>query len=166
MFRVFLGLGSNLGDRVSYISNAVREISEIDAIRSVSSLYETEPVGYKNQPGFLNLVIEIETALKPPELLKQLQAIEKRVGRTNQAHLRPREIDIDILLYEKLVYENHDLIVPHPELQNRRFVLEPLCEISSDVIHPTLHESIGSLLNRCPDTSQVVRSPVSLPIEL
>ena len=166
MFRVFLGLGSNLGDRVSYLSKAVRELSEITAIQSLSSLYETEPVGYKNQPEFLNLVLEIETPLKPLELLKQLQAVEKRVGRTNRVHLRPREIDIDILLYEKLVHENQDLIVPHPELQNRRFVLEPLCEIAPGVIHPTLHESVASLLSRCPDTSRVVRLPVSLPVEL
>ncbi len=165
MFRVFLGLGSNLGNRLLHLSDAIGRISETIHVRIFSSVYETEPVGYKHQSEFFNLVTEVETSLKPPELLRQLKAIEEQVGRKHTVHLRPREIDIDILLYEGLVYKDHLVTIPHPQLQDRRFVLEPLCEIAADVIHPVLKETVSSLLSHCSDTSRVMRLPLSLTVE-
>ena len=164
MYRVLLALGSNLGNRLLYLSDAVGRISEIARVRSLSSVYETEPVGYKHQPEFFNLVIEVETSWKPPELLHQLKTIEEQIGRKHRVHLRPREIDIDILLYQGLVYKDHFVIIPHPELPNRRFVLEPLCEIAPDVIHPQLKKTVSSLLSHCSDANRVMRLSLSLPV--
>jgi len=127
-------------------------------VKTVSSVYETEPVGYKDQAAFLNVVVEIETDEHPPKLLRRLQHIEERVGRTHKVHLQPREIDIDILLYEGLSYRDALVAVPHPEFTERRFVLEPLNEIAPEVKHPVLAKTVSQLLEICPDTSAVVRT--------
>lgn len=157
MFRVFLGLGSNLGDRLSYVSHALQEIAKVVTVRAISSVYETEPVGYKPQPEFLNLVMEVETPFDPQSLFKKLKVIETAVGRQHNEHMKSREIDIDILLYVGLKYSDESVTVPHLELHNRRFVLEPLNEIAFEVIHPMLNATISVLLHQCSDGSRVVR---------
>lgn len=157
MYRVFLGLGSNLGDRQSYIVNALEEISKIGHIRTMSSIYETEPVGYKPQPEYLDQVVELETPLDPPTLFKHIKEIEETVGRKHKEHMKPREIDIDILLYEGLSYRDEMIAIPHVKLHYRRFVLEPFNEIAPDVRHSVLNTTISTLLDRCTDRSRVVR---------
>lgn len=162
-FRVFLCLGSNLGDRLGYLTRAAGELAKIVRIRSVSSVYETEAVGDTSQPKFLNVVLEVETQLMPPDFIRELKAIEKRVGRKDPRHLRPREIDIDILMYHGWSYEDNSVCVPHPELERRRFVLEPLSEIAPRAIHPIHGQTVSVMLRHCHDRSRVMRTFHMLP---
>ncbi len=157
MFRVFLGLGSNIGDRRSFLMNAVEEIRKFATVLRSSSIYETEPWRMSDTKSFYNMALEIETTLHPGVLLTKLKAIEKKLGRSAQSHMKPREIDIDILLYGGPTIQNDNISVPHPELHLRRFVLEPLCEIDSTLIHPSFGKPIKILLDDCPDTSTVVK---------
>ncbi len=133
----FLGLGSNMGERESYLDAARQELtcSEVRIIR-VSSLYETEPVGYTDQGWFLNQVVKVETTLDPEELLSFIHEIENKLGRKRLIRWGPRVIDVDILLYENLVLDTPDLIIPHPRMYERSFVLIPLQEIAPDLVHP------------------------------
>jgi len=153
MHRVFLGLGSNIGDRLNFISNAVTEIRNNKAVKFVksSSVYETEPWGVEKQNLFLNIVIEICTALKPDELLKFIKEIEPVLGRVARKKWTEREIDIDILFYDDLIINKKGLNIPHPEIQNRNFVLIPMNEIAPDFIHPVLKKKISELTVMSPD---------------
>jgi len=137
-YRVFIGLGSNLGDRHGFLAMAAAGLKEIRDTRVVwySSVYESDPVGKTDQPSFLNAVAEAGTRLTPPELMEELRAVEPAVGRVNRERWGPREIDLDILLYDGLVHQDERLRVPHAELERRRFVLVPLREIAPDVVHP------------------------------
>ncbi len=148
--KAFIGLGSNLGDRRKNIESTIEELkrSNLVEIIKISSLYETEPLGGPPQDKFLNGVVEIETELPPHALLELLKAVEKKLGR-NYFGLRwgPREIDLDILLYGDLIIDESDLKVPHPSMQLRHFVLEPLCEIAPEAIHPILKKSIAGLFS-------------------
>lgn len=162
MYHAFLSLGSNLGDRERYLQKALRALESVGGIRAISSVYETEPVGYADQPSFLNMVLELETEFDPGQLFRRLKEIEDKVGRRHREHLREREIDIDILLYEGFSYADEAIIVPHAALHRRRFVLEPFHEIGPSVKHPTLNETITSLLVKCEDASNVVRTTASL----
>lgn len=162
MYRVFLGLGSNVGDRVKFLSMAVDELKKKIQIVSLSSIYETEPVGIKNQREFYNMVVEGRTELKPSELFQAVKVIEHHLGRKENTHLMPREIDIDILLYDGYVYHDIMLNVPHTEMKHRRFVLEPFDEIAPDVLHPGSKKTIKTLLAACNDRSKVVRTTHSL----
>lgn len=146
MINVYIGLGSNLGNKEENIRKAIDLMREKSKILKISSLYETEPVGYKEQDWFLNCAIEIETELKPHELLKFLLSIEKRLGRIRKIKNGPRAIDLDILFYSNRIINKNDLIVPHPRLHKRLFVLEPLKEICPDLIHPNLDVSIRKML--------------------
>lgn len=165
-FRVFLSLGSNVGDRLAYLTAAAREINHIAPIRSVSSVYETEPVGNKKQPRFLNLVLEVETLFMPPDLLVELKAIENRIGRKDRGAGQAREIDIDILMYHGWTYEDRNVAVPHPEMERRRFVLEPLSEIAPRAIHPIHGQTVTTMLRHCHDPSRVMRTLFMLPENL
>ncbi len=151
MTQVFLGLGSNLGDRKKNIQDAVRRIQErgIAGGIKVSSLYETEPEGVKKQPLFLNGVLEMETDLSPQELLAALKSIEKQGGRKKGWKWGPRIIDLDLLLYGDLVMKEEDLEVPHPLLAERPFVLIPLAEIAPEFVHPVLKKTISGLRDKC-----------------
>jgi len=120
-----------------------------------SSVYETEPVGFLQQPWFYNMVIQIDTDRDPRALLQYCQQIELRLGRTREIFKGPRTIDIDILFYGDLTVQQPDLIIPHPEIPNRRFVLEPLNEIAPDLVHPGIDKRISELLLVCVDTSTV-----------
>jgi 2-amino-4-hydroxy-6-hydroxymethyldihydropteridine diphosphokinase len=123
----------------------------------ISSLYETEPVGFLSQPWFLNIALEIRTALSPRELLATCREIETGQGRIRTFQGAPRTLDVDILLYGGQIIKEPDLQIPHPRMAQRRFVLEPLAEIAPQIIHPVLLETIQKLLAACSDSSRVVR---------
>ncbi|MDO5718822.1 MAG: 2-amino-4-hydroxy-6-hydroxymethyldihydropteridine diphosphokinase [Tissierellia bacterium] len=145
--RAFLGLGSNLGDSKLQLEKAREYIeSEYTRILNLSDLYKTKAWGYENQPDFLNQVIEIETFLEPHALLEDLQGIENKMGRERKIHWGPRTIDIDILFFNDYQLYDEDLIIPHPYIQERAFVLEPLTEIAPHFIHPVSKKPIRELL--------------------
>ena len=142
---VYIGIGSNLGNKEENIEKAIDLIKEKCKILKVSSLFETEPMYYKNQDWFLNCAIKIETKLNPQELLAFLQSIEKILGRVMTIKNGPRTIDLDILFYSDEVIKTNNLTIPHPRLHKRLFVLEPLKEICPEFVHPILKKSISKL---------------------
>jgi len=142
----YIGIGSNIGDRLSYIRRAINDIALNCEITNVSSIYETKPVGYTLQSNFLNCVISLRTALTPRLLLHFLFSIENNLQRERNTKLGPRTIDLDILLYDDLIMHENDLIIPHPEMHKRRFVLLPLNEIAPYLKHPILNKSVKLLL--------------------
>ena len=158
MHTIYLSLGSNLGDRKDYLSRAIAELRAggLD-VKRVSSIYETEPVGPHSQPWFLNIVVEAETELFPTQLLERIQDIELRLGRRRIVDQGPRTIDIDILFYGNFQIHSERLTVPHPRLEQRRFVLEPLLELAPDLRHPISHLTISELRASTPDHSTVRR---------
>ena len=144
----YLCLGSNLNNPETQVQQALQKLREdpnISILKS-SSLIQTKPVGNINQPDFYNQVIEVETSYSSDELLQKALNLENQMGRIRSEHWGPRIIDIDILLYEDEVKHTQDLILPHPEMTKRKFVLELLCSIAPDLIHPVLHKSIANLL--------------------
>jgi 2-amino-4-hydroxy-6-hydroxymethyldihydropteridine diphosphokinase len=152
----FLSAGSNMGDRKANLRRAFASLQEAGArTKRISSFYETEPVGFQEQPWFLNVAIEVETRFTPAELLETCQAIESAQGRIRSFQNAPRPLDLDILLFGNLVIDDPRLVIPHPRLAERRFVLEPLAQIAPDVLHPILKKSIRSLLEACEDSSTV-----------
>lgn len=166
MPHVFLGLGSNLGDRMEQLQTALDHLQQAGIqVEKVSAVYETEPVGYKDQPKFLNMAVRVQTNFLPLDLLTCIQNIEKEMGRKRDIPWGPRTIDIDLLLYDDLVlkledFENADdvrtiLEIPHLHLHERRFVLEPLAEIAPEVVHPVLKKTILELFHECADKSEV-----------
>jgi len=152
----YIGIGSNLGDREFNCKQAIGLLRQKGTtVRKESSLYETKPWGVRDQPLFLNMAIEIETDLKPFELLRTLKDIENEMGREETFLWGPRRIDLDILLYDNNIVDEEGLRIPHPHMQDREFVLRPLCEIAGDVIHPSLLLSIEELLQRLKSTENM-----------
>lgn len=144
---VYLSIGSNLGRKEDNCLKALKAIEEKGmTIKKKSLLYETEPWGVREQPYFINMAVEVETDLPPDKLLQVVKEIEKEMGRTETYKWGPRIIDIDILLYDDLIYETSDLKIPHPFMQERDFVLRPLSEIAPDKVHPVLNKTISELL--------------------
>jgi 2-amino-4-hydroxy-6-hydroxymethyldihydropteridine diphosphokinase len=155
--RAFIGLGANLGDRVRAIERAISGIAETPGIELVAcaSLYETEPVGVVDQPWFLNTVVEIGTTLPPRALLARLKRIEIQLGRRPRARWGPREIDLDLLLYGGHRIHEPGLIVPHPELDRRRFVLVPLAELAPELLLPGSGRTVSQRLRELEDEKGV-----------
>ncbi len=154
---VYISLGSNIGDREANLAEAVRQLSAIGTVTRVSSLYETEPVEFLNQPWFLNCVVELQTEKMPRNLLSAMLEIERAMGRRRTIAKGPRTIDLDLLLFATSVVKTPDLTVPHPAMHERRFVLEPLAEIAPDVRHPVLRQSAREMLASLPKGSPAVR---------
>lgn len=163
MVTAYLGLGSNIGERISFIENAISEIEKIKdtAVKNLSSVYETEPWGKVSQDDFLNRVIEIETLLDAKKLLPELKRIEKNLGRTENEKWSEREIDIDLLFYGSEVIDNEIMKVPHQQIENRLFVLIPMNEIAPGFIHPVLKKTISELLKNSNDKLNVVKYQLS-----
>lgn len=159
-YRVFLGLGSNVGEREKFLNRAVAELKKVrdTAIVWTSSVYETDPVGKTDQPKFLNAAVEIETPLGPKELYAEIKMIEQKLGRTTTERWGPREIDVDLLLYDGLVFQDDEVTVPHPEMERRKFVLVPLKEIAPDLVHPISGMTMEELVAACKDVGRVVQS--------
>ena len=155
--RVFLSIGSNLGNRLEFLQRGVDMLGAIEgvSIAAVSSVYETEPVGNKNQPPYLNAALELRCSLAPDELVAQLKAAERTIGRSSSERWGPREIDLDLVYYADVVTVAPGLAVPHPEAERRKFVLVPIAELSPTFIDPKRQRTVGDLLRDCTDTSAV-----------
>ena len=150
MARAYIALGSNLGDRAAHLQQAIDRLSALGKITAVSSFYETEPVELTAQPWFLNCVVALETEKMPRQLIAAILDLEQQMGRRRLEKKGPRTIDIDILLFGKSVIEMPGLTVPHPAMHERRFVLEPLTEITPDLRHPVFKRTIRELLEALP----------------
>jgi 2-amino-4-hydroxy-6-hydroxymethyldihydropteridine diphosphokinase len=146
-----------MGDRTGACRRALELLSRAGRVTAVSSLYCTEPVGYREQEEFINAVAEIETELPPRDLLAVCQAIENELGRVRLVRWGPRAVDLDILLYGNIVIKMPDLLIPHPQLSLRGFVLVPLCEIAPHVVHPVLKKTVAHLFHVLKDTHRVVK---------
>ncbi|MBW8011762.1 MAG: 2-amino-4-hydroxy-6-hydroxymethyldihydropteridine diphosphokinase [Chloroflexi bacterium] len=152
--KVYLALGSNLGASSANLQAAIDSLAPDVHVLRQSPVYETAPWGFAEQNDFLNQVVEVETELSPEGLLAYLKHIEVQVGRTPNFRNGPRVIDIDILLFDNLVFESGNLTIPHPGLAERAFVLVPLADLNPSIIHPKLDESVGELLSKL-DTSGI-----------
>jgi 2-amino-4-hydroxy-6-hydroxymethyldihydropteridine diphosphokinase len=165
---VYLSLGSNVGERESHLRSALERLGALGRVTAVSALYETAPVDLTTQRWFLNCALALETELMPKQLLRRTQQIEQQLGRNRHGVLSakgPRTIDIDILLFGSAVVDSPELVIPHPAMHERRFVLEPLAEIAPDVRHPAFHATIRELRDAMGKERQTIRRVGEIPKE-
>ncbi|WP_412096017.1 2-amino-4-hydroxy-6-hydroxymethyldihydropteridine diphosphokinase [Bacillus sp. PS06] len=157
MNTAYISLGSNIGDRSHYLDEAVKflQFEEHIEVVEVSSIYETAPVGYVEQDSFLNMVIKVNTSLTPLDLLKVIQEIENELGRKREIRWGPRTIDLDILLYNNENIETEKLIIPHPRMKERAFVLVPLMEIDESIVIPNIKMPISFFIKELQDREEV-----------
>lgn len=155
----FISIGSNIGDKLAHCHDAIRRIKSdgIGLILATSSFYRTDPVDFTDQDWFLNAVLKVETSLAPLALLKGLQQIQTEAGRKSGGiRFGPRIIDLDIIFYDNLVLTHERLVIPHPRMHKRRFVLKPVCDIDPQIVHPGLGQNVGELLKQINDDNQGV----------
>lgn len=148
MHKVFLALGSNVGNREQYIQSAIELLQEYLSDVTVAKFYETRPVGYIHQRNFLNTSLSGYTDFSPKQLLELVKQLEKKIGRVKRFRWGPREIDIDILFYDNLVYKDQNLEIPHPRLHERDFVLQPLLDLDPTLIHPVSGKTVQEMHDR------------------
>jgi len=149
MHTVYISVGSNIGNALAHCLKGISKIQKIPGVQldKTSTFYKTEPVDYTDQKWFVNAVVKIRTSLEPIQLFNLLKSIEKEEGRTeNGIRFGPRVLDLDILFFDDLILDTPDLTIPHTRMQNRRFVLKPLCDINPDFVHPVLNENMRNLL--------------------
>lgn len=148
MVKAYLGLGSNIGEREIQLQEAIKILDSFKGVEvtQISDIYETEPVGYTEQPLFLNLCVEIETNLNPQDLLARCLDVEQQLHRVRVIRWGPRTLDVDILLYDDLIIEEENLSIPHPRMTERAFVLTPLNDIAPNRVEPRLHQTIQNLV--------------------
>jgi 2-amino-4-hydroxy-6-hydroxymethyldihydropteridine diphosphokinase len=147
---VYLSLGSNVGNRETQLRDALTRLDAVGHVVTVSSFYETEPVEFTEQPWFLNCAVKLETSKTPQQLLTAILGIEAEMGRKRLQNKGPRSIDIDILLFDDVAVNSKELTIPHPAMQHRRFVLEPLAKIAPELLHPVLKQTIRELRDALP----------------
>ncbi len=157
MHSIYLGLGTNLGDRLGNLRQALSSLAPDIIVKEVSPVYETEPVGITDQPRFLNLAVRAETPLPPEEILHRIKQIEKDLGRAESIKNGPRFIDMDILLYDDAVVDSPALTIPHPRMHERAFVLVPLADIAPSAAHPIFHKTVVQLRDVLPPYGAAVR---------
>jgi 2-amino-4-hydroxy-6-hydroxymethyldihydropteridine diphosphokinase len=153
----YIGVGSNLGRRLDNCRSGIAALMRCSAIRSLeqSHIYKTEPVDYRQQDWFINYVVKVETTLEPLALLDLVQSIEREAGRLKDSiRFGPRVLDLDILLYDNIVLNHPDVVIPHPSMHKRRFVLRPICDIDPTIMHPILNQNMQSLLAKIPEEGQ------------
>lgn len=153
----YLGLGSNMGDRMAYLNQAIMSIgANLGTVCARSSIFLTDPWGLHDQPAFLNQVVLVATQLEPESLLREIQSIERQMGRERDTKWDRRIIDIDILFYDQIVYQSETLQIPHPWLEQRNFVLAPLAEIAPEYVHPVSKKTIQELLESSKDPLRAI----------
>jgi 2-amino-4-hydroxy-6-hydroxymethyldihydropteridine diphosphokinase len=156
--RVYLSLGSNVGDRAAHLNAAINRMGSLGKVTAVSPFYETEPVELTAQPWFLNCAVELDTEKKPRQLLTAILDIEKEMGRRRTQKKGPRTLDIDILLFGNSIIKMKGLTIPHPAMHERRFVLEPLAEIAPEAHHPVFKRTVRELRDALPAGQTVKRA--------
>jgi 2-amino-4-hydroxy-6-hydroxymethyldihydropteridine diphosphokinase len=157
---VYLSLGANVGDCARNIREAITRLGALGTVVAASSFYETEPVEFTEQAWFLNVIVALETAKTPAQLMAALLTIEREMGRQRTQEKGPRSIDIDILLFGDTVVDSSELTIPHPAMPQRRFVLEPLAEIAPEARHPVLRKTVRELLDVLPVGQAVRKIPI------
>jgi len=157
--RVYLSLGSNVGDRAANLNAAIDRLGNLGKVMAVSSFYETEPMEFAAQPWFLNCAVELDTEKMPKQLLASVLDIEREMGRRRVQKKGPRTLDIDILLFGNAIIQTKGLTIPHPAMHERRFVLEPLVEIAPGMRHPVLKRTVRELRDALPPGQTIKHAP-------
>lgn len=163
---VYIGLGSNKGNRLSFLNYSIAALSKIENIRilKVSSVYETKPFGIEDQNNFFNAAAKLATFLDPQSFLKIIKQLEEKLGRTESKKWGPREIDIDILLFNDLIFSNEFISLPHKGIIYRDFVLQPLCELEPGLVHPVLNQKLTEILAEIKEKYIINRIPEIIDI--